>query len=277
MPLALAASTRSTLAEARQVHVAVPSTNGPHVTPELYAWSGDRLWFASATDTLKAAVLRRDPRVGAVVGVPGRRVLLAGEVEVFDPLDPVGLARRPGRLPAAVAGLAQFTVRNAADLLAFGADVVTGRLGCRLPPVRLLFALTPRCALTIEDEAVIDAVGGWSSLGTEPAGASVADVELAHGGVAAVLAVPGPIAVPGRWFADERGLHVPRALLPLVPSGRFDLGLVVDEYAAPGPAAKRGTLLRGTGRLAADGAAVIEVDTERRVEWDGVETESDAG
>ena len=33
----------SVLQEGRQAYVAVRSRNGPHVTPELYAWSGDTL------------------------------------------------------------------------------------------------------------------------------------------------------------------------------------------------------------------------------------------
>jgi len=280
MSLALSRSTTSTLAEGRQVHVAVASTGGPHVTPELYAWSGGRLWFASASGTLKSNVLRREPALGAVVSVPGRSVVLVGEVEVYDPLDPVGLARRACDLPAAARALAGFTVRNAADLLAFGADLATGRLGWRPPPVRVLFGLVPRCALGLEHGVIVDAAGDWSTLAAEAATDLVVvdDLDPADepgGGAPAVLAVPGPVALPGRWFADDRVLRLAPALLPLVPSGRFDLSVVVDEYSAPGPAAKQGTLVRGSGRLAADGSAAVDVEPERQVQWDGVDTESE--
>jgi hypothetical protein len=45
---------------------------------------------------------------------------------------------------------------------------------------------------------------------------------------------------------------------------------VVDEYGAPGPAAKAGTLLRGTARL--DPSGRVEVEPERETEWQGVAT-----
>ena len=50
----------STLKEGRQAYVAVPSKQGPHVTPELYAWSDGRLWFAAAAGTVKSNVLKRE-------------------------------------------------------------------------------------------------------------------------------------------------------------------------------------------------------------------------
>jgi hypothetical protein len=48
---------------------------------------------------------------------------------------------------------------------------------------------------------------------------------------------------------------------------------VVDEYSAPGPAAKHGTLLRGTGHIN-DNSGFVDVEPDRLVEWDGVETMS---
>src|SRR4051794_9805455 len=91
----------STLGEGRQAYVAVPSKNGPHVTPELYAWEGGRLWFASATTTLKSRVLPGAERAGAVITTGGRSVLLAGLVETFDLRHPVDLACRFTQLPDA--------------------------------------------------------------------------------------------------------------------------------------------------------------------------------
>ena len=53
----------------------------------------------------------------------------------------------------------------------------------------------------------------------------------------------------------------------------WPLGLVVDEYVAPGPAAKRGTLLRGQGRRNGT-RGCIEVRVDREVNWNGVRTAS---
>ena len=267
----------SILSEARQVHVAVSSTNGPHVTPELFAWSGGRLWFASSVDTLKAAVLRRDSAIGAVVSIPGRSVVVAGEAEAFDPTAPVDLVGRACGLPSAARALASFTVRNAPDLLAFASDTLTGRLGWRVPSPRILFAIEPQHVVVLENDAVVDAAGDWASLHLDPSADPLVvedppAVGVPIGGQPAVLAIPGPIALPGRWFAAEQQVFVAPALRPLVPSGELELSVVVDDYSAPGPAAKQGTLVRGRGRLRPDGSGFVTVDPDRSVEWDGVDT-----
>lgn len=260
------------LGEGRQAYVAVSSTRGPHVTPELYAWSGDKLWFAAATSTLKAKVLRRDPSLGAVVNVAGRSVVLTGRAEVFDPRDPVSTLARLPQLPGVARALTTFTTRNAADLLAFVGDAAAGRLGRRLPPLRVLFALTPDRIALVENDAV---VGHWGwSLG------AAVEEPVPVGGERAVAAFPGPVALPVRWFADDSRLHLARPLTGLLARrtvrGRFPISVVVDDYSAPGPAAKRGTLVRGVGSAVDGDLSTIEVEAERVVEWDGVETASGA-
>ena len=50
------------------------------------------------------------------------------------------------------------------------------------------------------------------------------------------------------------------------------VGVVVDDYVAPGPAAKEGTLLRGTARLEPSGR--IEIEPERETEWRGIATQT---
>jgi hypothetical protein len=238
----------SALGEGRQVYVALRTDAGPHVTPELYAWSGDRLWFAAAAPTFKARTIEPGERVGALVRTAGGDVLVAGPAERFDLADPVALGRRFGRLPSAVRALAGYTVRNAPDLLAFGRDVVAGRLGRRLPPRRVLFAVEA------EQVTLIDA---------QPTG-----------GTPAVVGLPGPIALPARWFGDDARLRLaPELLERYVVGDEVPVGIVVDHYVAPGPAAKVGTLLRGTARRVG-GSDLLEVDLERRVEWDGTATAS---
>lgn len=266
----------SVLQEGRQAHLAVASSNGPHVTPELFAWSGGRLWFASAAGTVKANVVQREPSVGAVVRVPGRSLLLAGTVDRFDVLDPLGLVRRAGLLPGAVHALTGYAVRNAPDLVAFGRDAFRGRLGWRPPPRRVLFGLSPDRWLLLENEVVVDASGSWASLAQDAAPVDAGagdDVEgLPPGGQPAVVALPGPIALPGRWFDDVAQVAVPVVLQDLLPTGEVPVGVVVDDYRAPGPAAKRGALVRGTAHAVADRPGVLVVEADRAVEWDGVAT-----
>lgn len=266
MTLTLPGAVTSTLEEGRQAYVAVPSRNGPHVTPELYAWYAGRLWFASATTTLKSKVLDRDPTTGVLVTVAGRSVLLTGRTEIFDPRAPAALARRATDLPDATQALVRYTVRNASDLMAFVGDTVTGRLGRRLPPIRLLFALDPSAAAFVENDALTDC-WGWSC------DDSVDDRAVPVGGQPAVAALPGPVAVPARWFADDARLHVTPGLLRMfeLPES-FPISVVLDAYTAPGPAAKHGTLVRGTGLRVAEALGFLQVEADTTVEWAGVAT-----
>jgi hypothetical protein len=268
----------SILAEGRQAYLAVASAEGPHVTPELYAWSGGRLWSAVATTTLKAKVVGRHGVAGALVTGRDRSVVLHGRVDAID-------LRRPGAWsgPAGVAAtsraLARFAARNVDDLVAFGADLVRGRLGASLPAARVVLCFTPEAAALIEGDAVTGRWGAWADVG----GGSTASRPVSPAGRPVVVGLPGPLAVPGRWREEEGVVHVlPDVLGVAVAAAEgavmasrrwWPLGLVDDEYVAPGPAAKRGTLLRGQGRRSGNRGR-IEVRIDREVTWDGVRTAS---
>lgn len=130
----------------------------------------------------------------------------------------------------------------------------------------MLFALDPDHAAGVENERLTGAYGGWSSPTTAP------EAAVPAGGSAAVLALPGPVPVPARWFDEAAEVFVaPDLLAMLDPEDRVPVGLVTDEYHRPGPAAKAGTLLRGEARRS-DRPGILEIDAERVVEWDGVET-----
>lgn len=246
------------LAEGRQAHIAVASSTGPHVTPELYAWVDGRLWFFAAAKTVKAKVLQRTGRAAAVVRTPQRAIVLRGPVEVMDP-------RRLGFLRAAAgplgvgAAVGSFALRNASDLAAFAVDAARGRTGSRLPGVRVGFALTP------EDVTLIEPL---------PSG----------DGAAAVLAWSlhdgdDVLAVPAQWDQDSWTARVPAGLLEGPDTA--EASVVLDEYVGPGPAAKKGLLLRGEGRRSTEGSGesagegtveVVRFDADRVSYWDGVET-----
>jgi hypothetical protein len=272
--LALSTEATSTLHEGRQAYVAVGAKRGPHVTPELYAWSGGQLWFAAATSTVKAKVLVRRPRASAAVVVGERCVLLAGTAEVLDPTKPHRLSGQLRRFPDAAAAMARFAARNAPDLLAFVGDTVSGKLGRHLPPARVAVGLVPDAAAVVERGRVTEGWGAWAAL-AEGAGDAAATAEASTSGDRVVAALPGPVAVPALWRSDESELQVPAALLAhLELTGTFPLSFVGDEYHRPGPAAKEGVLLRGTGQVG-EVPGSIRVDADQVVAWDGVDTESE--
>lgn len=276
MQPSLDAAAVSVLEEGRQAYVAVASNRGPHVTPELYTWSDEALWFAAASTTVKAKVLRRDHMVAVVVPAGGRSVLIGGEVTTFDPRRPTGVLSRPRDMPAVARAMARYTARNASDLGAFVGDTARGRLGFHLPPVRVLYRVVPASVAVVENDALTGSWGAWP--GADGDGEMT---ELPVGGESAVIAVPGPFALPGRWFPDEGRAYVPPQALALADlSGQFadhpfPASIVTDAYRAPGPAAKQGTLLRGDARLVAGTPGCLRFDPDRITEWDGIDMDTE--
>lgn len=244
---------RSILAEGRQLYVGVVTKNGPHVTPELYATVGDDVWFATAASTLKAKAVRRDGRMGAMVRVGSRAVLVTGQAEEYDVADPLRLVGRARDGLKALQAVGAFTLRNAADLGGFARDLVAGRLPSRKPPRRVLVRLRPAIS-TVVDVAGLpgdrDAVVGWSKDGT-------------------------PIVLPARCDETIDTGWVPGKLPTELTPGEDSAPacIAVDAYIAPGPAAKTGLLRRGSATPSREKDVVrLDFAVERNTTWAGAET-----
>jgi hypothetical protein len=273
-PVAFDEPARGILAEGRQLHVAVLTTRGPHVTPELYAVAGDDLWFATAATTLKTRVIRRDPRVSAVVRAGSRSLVVVGEAthyDVADPLRLVGQARDGWRALQAVTA---FTMRNAADLGSFARDLALGRLPTRRPPRRVLVRLRPTAWARLDAAGVEAAGGDWP--GSIDVPGAPAPLDGQRDAIVGWEVPAGVLALPARTAPSTDKATVPAAVARLaqVTAGQPTAAcVVVDDYRSPGPAAKRGTLLRGTGTLRYDGSlGRIDLEVERETVWDGVHT-----
>lgn len=264
----------SILAEARQAHVAVETTKGPHVTPQLYALDGGDLWFFAAASTVKAKALRRHGTAGALIRAGTTSVVLVGDVTRFDAGDPSGLLTGAAGLPDAARAVAGYAVRNAPDLIGFARDAVRGRVGSVVPVRRVLFRLTPTAAAYLEDDAVVDRWGTWPS-GDGSRGESL-PVASGVSAAAAWLTEVGPVAGPARWDESTSRVTLPGTLVALAPPTGGQASVVIDEYGGSGPSPKRGTLLRGTGELGGDddGHPVVSFDPEILTTWDGTETQT---
>lgn len=266
MDLLAEPAARSIVEQGRHLYVAVGAPAGPHVTPELYSAADGRLWFWSAHDTVKAKALREHPRASALVRVGDRSVIVSGRTERFDPRDVTALPRAL-RDPLAVGrATVRFGLRNAADLGAFATDLARGRLGRSLPPRRVLFGLRPTRLAVVDAGTVLLALGDWA----HPA--PVEGQPVTRGDRAAVLAWEtdgGPLALPGRLDADGDRAWLAPALAGVagLPSPAR-VAVVVDDYVAPGPAAKEGRLLRGTGTIGEGGR--VDLVPERETAWKGV-------
>jgi hypothetical protein len=264
--LSMTRDMKALLDEGRQAYVAVVSKEGPHVTPELYAATANDVWFAVAATTLKARVIPDNSRISALVRVGGRSLLVSGTASTYDVRSPADVMRAVKDVEVAKA-LSGFLLRNAGDLAAFARDAVTGRLGNKVPPRRILIRLRPTRAALVDGSNVVCRIGDWP--GTVPDEVQGA-LDGTRDAVVGWLGPDGAVALPAR-LDDERA-YVPTAVAALAALPTEAKACVVtDDYGAPGPAAKSGTLLRGTGVLR-DGAATIDV--AKTVTWDGVTTTS---
>ena len=234
----------SILHEARQAHVAVSASSGPHAAPVLFGVAGEQLGFLTAAPTLIARSLQSGHTAGVLVRSGPRAVVGTGTVQVVDVLRPRSLVAAVPRVPTAAQLLGSFGLRNVPDLLGFVRDAARGKVGPMPPPRRVLIVFESA------DWVVTDEAGD-------------ADV------VVAAVADRGPVALPGRWEAEGDRAHVPAALLKEVGVHNGPVAVVADEYVGPGPAAKEGLILRGEGTIRRD---AIEIVPERVSEWSGVET-----
>jgi hypothetical protein len=230
--------------QASFAYLAVQTSSGPHVTPLLFGFTPDRLWFGIGRGTLKARVLAKRRSVGVVVPGEKASVALRGEATLLDrPFSsPAELARAPFALPA-------FAVRNVLEGAAFARDVV--QRGARPQPL---------ASLSVRADTV-ELLDGW------PARA-----------VLGWMAPGGPIALPARWRPETQRAVVLTEPLRAAGGPRTTAACIcIDESEGAGPLAKRGRLLRGQGHAKLRGPlATIALDPDRETRWKGFETKTTA-
>ena len=268
--LLLDPAVRTVLGEGRQAFLAIATRSGPHVTPELYAVADGRMWFASAAATLKVKVLDRRPTLSVLVRAGNRSVVASGVAECFDALDAGDVTRALRQGPAVARALAGYGLRNASDLAGFVVDAARGRAG-RPPGRRTLIAFTPDRVAVLDGGRLDGAWGGW------PGSADADATAWEDDGIEAVVgwqAESGPLALPARWDPETEVASMPPALVTLAGLPESSPACITaDRYGGPGPAAKSGLLLRGTGRRQ-DGH--IRIDADRVTMWEGIESSTEA-
>jgi hypothetical protein len=279
---------------APHVYVAIATGTGPHVTPELFAVTGGRVWCLTAATALKARLLSSGGRVALLARSGHRDAIVTGDAVVLDALHPV---RNLRHAPAGVAGpqaLGSFALRNANELAGAVLDLLTGRLGAP-PPRRVLLAVEPDAVATFDHGARVVAVGfgaGVSPAGELgvasgcEAGCDVDDVLDQVPYAVRDLARAGP-AVLGWTDASGRAVALPAVWDPAacratVRADGFDLvgaprvsraSVTRDDWTEFGPSGKQGVMLRGEGRATDLGGDIaVDVDVAGVTYWDGVET-----
>jgi hypothetical protein len=280
---------RDVLISAAVLHSAVRTKRGPHLTPTAVSWEADRLWAVAPKDSVKVRSLRRDPRVGVLLGVDGFHVVAAGHAHLVDPLE-LPTSNRVGDLLRLPFGAARYLTENSRHAIGVVLDdpnpfALIDRVGLsiRLKRVALL-----------EGGELVDAWGEWprSALlpGTPPAARRFTLSERTPAWAARLLArdrvvqvgwrtLDGPIALPARWSADEQLARTSADLMALIgalPSGPACLTSSRNSYSM---SEKTGVLLRGEAEAGIDadqhtGSATIRMAPKTVTHWRGKQARS---
>jgi hypothetical protein len=281
------------LDEAHVLHVAVPARNGPHVTPAVFDVDGGRLWFVTPRRSVKARVIARRRRVGGLVRLGERSVVIGGRARIVDPLTARGVSS-PGRLLDLPFAFAGYLGRNSRHALGTVLDHEAPTLALS----RVLVSIDIRRLALLDGWAVVDTWGAWERSDLLLRGAPPASTTTDLGTVPPRLrdllgpdapvvlgwqTLSGPLALPARWrpgveAGPESGeLETSGAALVLAGAASGGPACVTAERSRYRLKSKQGVLLAGQGhaRLAGDGpAARVAFDTHRTTWWSGEEQQT---
>lgn len=284
-------------AEATQVlrtadvmHLAMQTRGGPHVTPELFAWIGGRLWFATARRTLKARMLKPDTRVGVLLSAEPHHLVISAEARPLDPLAPQTSLASPGEAALSPVAAAAFLMRNAPHLVGFALQ--GPRAWPRNPgTLRMLVGVRPLAAALIEGDGVVASAGSWrpkevsTEMGRRARPVDVSELpeepaDLASVGrgsaVVSLTTAAGPVALPAQWDPDRGVASVAPDLLALVgASNETEAAVEIERMEGYAMGGKRGVMLRGDAVVRRKGGkGEIVLRPERATFWTGMETET---
>jgi len=273
------------LDEAEVVHVAVAARNGPHVTPAVFDVDGGRIWFVTPRRSVKARVIARHRRVGALVRLGRWSVVIGGRARIVDPLTARGVfsVGRMLDLPFAAAGYLGRNHRHA-----------TGTIRDHEAPTlalsRVLVSIDLRRVVLLDGWEVAGSWGRWSNtdllLQGEPPPGRAPDLATVAPGVRNLLAddapvvlgwqsIFGPLALPARWTGGAGEIETSGAAMVLAGAASGSPACVTAERSRYRLQSKQGLLLSGDGhaRRAGDGPlARVTLDTRRTVWWRGEDT-----
>jgi hypothetical protein len=275
------------LDEADVLYVAVAARRGPHVTPAVFDQDGGRLWFVTPRRSVKARVIDRHRRVGGLIQLGQRAVMIGGRARIVDPLTARGIFS-PGRLldlPLAAAGYVSRNHRHA-----------TGTIRDHEAPTlalsRVMVSIDIRRLALLDGWDVVNSWGQWPSsdllLRGEPPAGTTPDLSavpttvrsLLSGDAPVVLgwqSPAGPLALPGRWRPDAGGLETSGPAMMLAAAASGSPASLCAERSRYRLKSKQGLLLVGDGhaRLESDGpTARVTLDVRRTTWWKGEERHS---
>lgn len=224
-------------------YVAIATSRGPHVTPQVLTTAAGRVWFVTSEDSLKVRVIRRRPGVALTAWAAGSTsaVVLHGDGHVLDAFRPVELGRHGFEAMLGAVGMTRYVIEHAAEMLNSIWDIGTGELAGGLNR-RVVVGVQPDRVSVVDVAASSDAVLGWLTPG-------------------------GPLAVPGTWDepTSRFNLCLPARQL-LEERSSSSAAVAVDTSTGVGAADRAGAMFRGHGRLSGN---VVTMNVERLTSWSG--------
>ncbi|MBA3551759.1 MAG: pyridoxamine 5'-phosphate oxidase family protein [Actinobacteria bacterium] len=160
MTAGLPPAARSILDGGRFCYVAVPTPDGPHVTPVVYVLSGGRIWVTTARSSVKARSWRRDARAAGLVVLGGRAVTFRGTVRTFDALDPLSWPAAVAFAPRIARAATRFTLKNARFFAGYAVDARRVPLAWT-PPGRVFAELRLDAGRVLFEGGILEAWGEW--------------------------------------------------------------------------------------------------------------------
>jgi hypothetical protein len=249
-------------------HVATSTARGPHVTPMVYAFSGDRVWVTTARGSVKAGAWRRDDRVAGLVQDGARALSFTGRVRTFDALDPATWGRSLREAPALAIATARFTMKNARFFAGYAVDARHVPLAWT-PPGRVFAELSIERSALIEDGSFVRSQGAWPATlasiekfravraGEDPFDRLPGDIAGALGrrgnGVLAVEGPEGIVVLPSPWAISGSELYAAPSASVLAlaglrePVARAALG--IERPSSWRAREMIGAMVRGTARV----------------------------
>jgi hypothetical protein len=131
---------RDVLERATLCYVGVSTSNGPHVTPVVFAWSGGRVWTTTSRRSLKSRVWSSDDRVAGLTRHADRAVAFAGRIRAYDALSPETWIGSALAAPSLAAATLRFGRKNARFFAGYALDARSVPLAWT-PPGRVFAGL----------------------------------------------------------------------------------------------------------------------------------------
>ncbi len=256
------------LANGTLCYVAARTSLGPHVTPLVFAYVGDRVWITTSRGSVKARAWGVDNAVGGMIRHQGRALCFRGLTRTYDVLDPSSWGGAVRSAPALALATAGFTRKNARFFAGYAVDARRIPLGWT-PPGRVLVEIQIEAwaLIDVETGEIAGSTGGWPrsllSANAFKASRAAGRPGIFHGvpqevagrvgssgeGALAISGSQGPVVLPVRWAADRGHVDAGCASgvleLAAAHGDAFPAALAVDKASSWRASEMAGVLFQG--------------------------------